>query len=122
MSAFIFVQKQFTTQKGSLQENTDISIALKSITRDARAADVITIVDDKTIAFELSPDETVTYTLTDGIITKNNSNYIYDIDTFLVEKETSSKFKITIKGNSGKETSTQIVQRGGESNEENDED
>lgn len=122
MSAFVFVQKQFVTQKGSLQENTDISIALKSITRDARLAEDFETSEDQLtlrliISDEDEDEDIITYTLKNNILKRDTTNYIYDINAFKVESVGEHKFIVTIKSESDKEISTEIVIRGEITNE-----
>lgn len=113
MSALVFVQKQFVSQKGSLQENTDISIALKSITRDARVATAFEVPNDKTLIITKDSGATVTYSLKDTILQRDNVNYIFNVANFIVTNKGKNKFNVLIESKSRMNISTEIVLRGG---------
>ena len=134
MGIFIFMQKKSDSQKDEVKGLSDITIALKSITKDIRFAE--TGDDDESkkpvetsenepfnYLFIRTTDGPVTYELKDDILMKNNSKYIYDVQKFeaIPDTDNDNKIDIYIKSKSGKEVSTEIVLRGGATDDEPDE-
>lgn len=116
MSLFVFIQNKSTSQKEEVSGLNDITLALKSITKDIRYAENVEIDNGKLIISfpeyeEPKPD--VVYELKDNILMKDNTKYIYDVEKFHAEKVEKS-ITIEIKSKSGKERKTNIVLRGGQ--------
>lgn len=117
MSIFIFMQKKSDSQKDEVSGLSDITIALKSITKDIRYADDVEI-GDSTLTIK-QPDKTVEYHLnsTEHVLVKDNTNYIYDVQQFTAEMKESTVF-ISMTSKSGKTLDTEIVLRGGSESDE----
>lgn len=112
----IFTQKQFQTQSDDANHLTDITIAMKEITKDVRTLELIipessTEVHEK-IEFVDGADYKV-YELVDDVLYKNNHPYIYDIQTFKIEFEDKDYEAITIEIRSvtGQQLETTLVVR-----------
>lgn len=105
MGIHIFIQKQYKSQSESAHHLTDVTIVAKAITKDIRMYDVKEAIDSK-IEFIGGP----TYELVDDIITKDDSNYIYEIDTFEVN-QLDDKITLKVMSISGKNIETEIIIR-----------
>lgn len=100
----LYVQKQYRVQsEGSLQL-TDITIAVKEITRDVRSQDIEEVYPEK---IKFSENE---YELVDEILQKNGANYIFDVDHFFVQ-QTENSIILEIRSKLGKEIKTELTLR-----------
>lgn len=99
IAIFIFTQKQFQTQSEDAHHLTDITIAMKEITKDIRAYELnIPASPEKTqdeIVF-IDGSNYKTYALDEEILLKNASPYIYDVKKFEVKFDENDHDIITI--------------------------
>jgi len=103
----IYTQKQFQTQSDQALKLTDVTIAMKEITKDIRSKDIdYWDEDDQKLKFE---DEKY-YQLIDETLFKNGSPYIYDIEVFHVEI-VEDEVTIEIESESGQQLETTLVVR-----------
>lgn len=116
ISLFVFIQSKSTSQKEEVSGLNDITLALKSITKDIRYADDVETGDNYLKIFfpeSEEPKQDVIYELRDSILMKDNTKYIYNVKTFNTSREEKT-ITIEIKSKSGKGRNTEIVLRGGE--------
>ncbi|HLS36047.1 MAG TPA: prepilin-type N-terminal cleavage/methylation domain-containing protein [Bacillota bacterium] len=107
----VVVQKQFKSQTTSTEQLTDITIAMKSITKELRLAEEVSA-NESELLIQLAPDEQVSYVLQEDTLQRNDSDYIHEIKNFFVEKRDNNKVYISIESETGKQLETEIVGRG----------
>lgn len=116
VSTQMMIQNQYKTQTDNTEKLTDITIAMKSITRDLRSAETVNISDDHT---SIKINNEIEYKLIGETLQKNGMNYLYDITRFQVKEneDVNGKIEILIKSNNGKLLKTEIVLREGDVDE-----
>src|SRR5690625_2453101 len=75
----VVVQKQFKSQTTSTEQLTDITIAMKSITKELRLAEEVSA-NESELLIQLAPDEQVSYVLQEDTLQRNDSDYIHEIN------------------------------------------
>src|SRR5699024_10480347 len=100
-------QKQFQDQSDQALKLTDVTIAMKEITKDIRSQD-ITEWYDEDLKLEFSSGKY--YQLIDDTLFKSGSPYIYDIEVFHVELD-DDEITIEIKSESGQQIETTLMVR-----------
>jgi len=111
VSIHILIQKQYSSQSESAQQLTDVTIAVKAITKDIRSLDIdYKNRNSSTITFtngtQYSLDEN------SNILKKNDVDYIYEIKNFNVDIDQNKKSVILkIESVSGKNIETEIIIR-----------
>lgn len=122
MGIFIFMQKKSDSQKDEIKGLSDITVALKSITKDIRYAEKSKdiVAEEDYLEINKADGKTVIYKRDNNILMKNNTNYIYDVEMFNIENNNGT-VTIQIESKSGKTIGTEIVLRGGDENSEEDE-
>lgn len=109
----IFIQNQYNTQSADVKGLTDITVAMRAITKDIRSADMVETYEDfKQLIISVEGKET-SYRFKNEILEKNGDPYIYDLEDFEVTSE-ASKIKIKMISLTGKQAITEIAIRGGE--------
>lgn len=111
-TSHIFIQNQYNSQSTDVKQLTDITIVMKSITKDIRSADVVETSEDYKQLILTNDHQTTTYTFEDNLLMKNNVPYVRELESFEV-KTADKKITIAIKQQAGKEVKTEIVKRGG---------
>lgn len=112
ISILIVIQKQYSSNTESTKQLTDISIAMKSITRDLRSAELVNIPNDYSLEIEHANGKEISYQLHGRVLQKNSSNYLYEIAHFKVEED-NNKITVEIENIKGKKLRTEIVVREG---------
>ncbi|MBO1003383.1 PilW family protein [Pseudogracilibacillus auburnensis] len=111
ISIHILIQNQYSNQSKDTKYLTDITIAVKVITKDIRSADVIVVGDhENSITIQKNNGDVTTYALENNVLKKNEANYIFEIITFEVVKD-GHKIYLEIESESGKKIKTEIVMR-----------
>lgn len=100
----VYTQKQYRVQTETALQLTDITIAVKEITRDIRSQDLVAVSNKK---IEFSENK---YELVGEILRKNDADYIYDIEDFTVT-QTEDSIHLAIRSKLGKEISTELSLR-----------
>lgn len=108
----IFVQNQYNNQSAGVKQLTDITIAVKAITKDIRSADQIEISEDFSEITLIIDGDPTSYLFEKDTLKKDGHPYIYELEKFEVQQE-DSKISLTLENQSGKEIKTEIVMRGG---------
>lgn len=111
MSIHIYTQKQFIDQSEQAHNLTDVTIAMKVITKDFRTHDLIEFEADEATVLEFEDGNK--YEFKNDILYRNDGPYLYEVADFYVEKddELADVYYIYIKGKNGKELDTQIAVR-----------
>lgn len=108
----IFIQNQYNSQSTDVKELTDITIAMRAITKDIRSAHhVETPEGSKKMIIKIG-DQTTSYLFEDNILKRNGAPYIYELEDFEAIYY-DSKIQLKITSQTGKEVETEIVMRGG---------
>src|SRR5699024_2493140 len=81
----VFIQKQYKSQSADVQNLTDITIAIKKITKDIRTAEVgeIEVLNDYSLHFSEREIKYV-WDKETKILKENNVDYIHEIEDFNV--------------------------------------
>lgn len=108
----VMVQKQFKDKLRDTEQLTDVTIAMKAITKELRLAEEVTIHADNHLKIRQPGDEMIEYSLQDDILKRNNEDYIYEMEGFFIEEIDSGKVYILLESKSGKKIDTKIVIRG----------
>lgn len=109
----IFIQNQYNNQSTDVKGLTDITIAMRAITKDIRSADEIETTEDSKKLIITGGGVETSYYFKENILEKNGVPYIYDLEDFEA-KSNDSKIQLKIVSKSGKKAETEIVIRGGE--------
>lgn len=111
MNVFLFVQKQYQGQSEDAKQLTDVTIAIKSITRDIRMAEEneIKVEDKHTIKFTEREIEYV-WDEDSNILKKDDVNYIYEVENFSVQRF-ENRIELEITSLRDKSIKTEIVIR-----------
>lgn len=103
----IYTQNQFQSQSEQSKKLTDVTIAMKEITKDIRSNTIDSWdADDKKLQFS----DGKYYQLIDDTLFKSGSPYIYDIKVFNVERE-GNEVSIEIESITGQQIDTTLVER-----------
>lgn|SRR5699024_4318674 len=105
ISIQIYTQKQFQNQSEQALKLTDITIAMKEITKDIRSQDI-----KSWDATKIEFSDGKYYELTGDTLSKNGSPYIYDIEVFRIEIN-DDEVVIEIESKSGQQIETQLMMR-----------
>src|SRR5690625_3923974 len=108
----IFIQNQSNTQSADVKGLTDITVAMRAITKDIRSDDMVETSEDfKQLIISVEGKETA-YHFENEILKKNRILYIYDMEYIEVTSE-ASKIKLKMISLTGKREITEIVIWGG---------
>lgn len=109
----IYTQKQFISQSEQAHNLTDITIAMKVITKDFRTHDIIEFEADEVTVLEFKDGNK--YEFKEGSLYRNDAAYIYDVAEFYVRKDDKldGLYTIYIENMNGKHLETEIAVRGG---------
>lgn len=109
----IFTQKQFQTQTEDAQRLTDVTIAMKEITKDIRSRDVQFMESSDIPYQELNFADGKTYKLENDVLLKDNHPYIYYVKEFDIEfsKDSADDISIYIESITGQQIETTLVVR-----------
>lgn len=116
MGIHIFVQKQYNSQSTDAKQLTDVTIAIKSITRDIRMAELNEIDVSNNITLNFT-DRNINYVWDKEreILQKNNSDYIFNVVKFHVSPngrlEKDESIELEIKSTTGQRIETEIIIR-----------
>src|SRR5690625_69530 len=111
MGIQITVQKQFQTQTKKAEQLIDLTIAMKSITKDLRAAREIEVPSENHLRIKDMAGQIVEYTLENEVLQRNHSHYIYKVNRFFVEERENDKILIFVESETGKKLETEIMLR-----------
>ncbi len=109
----IFIQNQYNSQSTEVKGLTDITIAMRAITKDIRSANEVEISEDFKQLIITIEGEATTYHFENNMLKKNGVPYIYDLEDFETIYN-DSKIKLKLISLSGKKAETEIVMRGAE--------
>lgn len=84
---------------------------MKSITKDLRSAEGITIPNDRYLIIENFSENDVEYILEDNILKRNGSSYVYELKSFYVEEKEEKIVFIKLESESGKILETEVAIR-----------
>lgn len=107
----LFIQNQYNDQSTDVKQLTDLTLAMKSITKDIRSANVVEDSENHKQLTLTDDHKTTTYVFEDNMLKKNNLPFVHELEHFEVKKD-AAKITITIKQQSGREVRTEIVRRG----------
>lgn len=112
-SVLINGQAQYNKQSGKNQELSDISYALKVVTKEIRKSGNVSVTSN-TLSITGSDSVIVVYAYSaaDKAITKDGTPYFNNIEGFTVS-ETNNVISIEIIGQKNKTVSTKIAERSG---------
>lgn len=108
MSIHVLVQKQYSSQKADAQQLTDITIAVKEITRDVRMYEIGSVVTNEKIEF--IDGNKYEYDAENNVLQKNDVNYIYEIKRFKIERN-GDKILLEIESTAAQKINTEIIIR-----------
>lgn len=103
----IYTQKQFQDQSEQALKLTDVTIAMKEITKDIRSQDIPSWYDED---LKLEFPSGKYYQLIDDTLFKSGSPYIYEVEVFHVKID-DDEVTIEIKSESGQQIETTLVVR-----------
>lgn len=111
----VFTQKQFKEQSGQAKNVTDITIAMKVITKDFRTHELMPLTDEE--VRQISFENGNSYYFENNILYRNGGPYIYEVANFYVKKddEFDGLYTIYIESLTGQKLETEIAVRGGDS-------
>lgn len=114
----IFIQNQYNSQSTEVKELTDVTVAMRAITKDIRSAEGIIDSENPKELILVFEEGNVSYLFENETLKKNGTSYIYELEDFeAVYNDPNIQLKIV--SQSGKEAKTEIVLRkGDESNEQ----
>lgn len=109
----IFIQNQYNSQSTEVKELTDVTVAMRAITKDIRSTEgIINSENPQEIRLDIR-DETISYLFENETLKKNGVPYIYELEDFEVIQDDDSKIRLKIVSKSGKKVETEIVIRKG---------
>lgn len=111
ISIQVIIQNQYKKEMKNTGQLTDITIAMKSITKDLRSAKDITIPNDRYLIIENFSENDVEYILEDNILKRNGSSYVYELKSFYVEEKEEKIVFIKLESESGKILETEVAIR-----------
>lgn len=111
ISIQVIIQNQYKKEMKNTSQLTDITIAMKSITKDLRSAKDITIPNDRYLIIENFSENDVEYILEDNILKRNGSSYVYELKSFYVEEKEEKIVFIKLESESGKILETEVAIR-----------
>lgn len=111
VSIQVIIQNQYKKEMKNTSQLTDITIAMKSITKDLRSAEGITIPNDRYLIIENFSENDVEYILEDNILKRNGSSYVYELKSFYVEEKEEKIVFIKLESESGKILETEVAIR-----------
>lgn len=90
-SLLIFVQKQYSSQTESAKQLTDVTIAVKAITKDMRMHDIDRekTTSEKIVFKDINAGNEIIYehNATEKLIKKNDGAFIYEVEVFEINIE-----------------------------------
>jgi len=111
----VFTQKQYKEQSEKAKNVTDITIAMKVITKDFRTHDLTNLTDEEVT--QISFENGNSYRFENNILYRNDGPYIYEVANFYVKKdnEFDGLYTVYIESMTGEKLETEIAVRGGNS-------
>lgn len=112
-SVHIFIQNQYNSQSTEVKELTDVTIAMRSITKDIRSANqIVDSENPKELILEYGEDiEDISYLFENKTLKRNGAPYIHELEDFeAIYNDPTIELKIV--SQSGKKVETEIVLRG----------
>src|SRR5699024_5519172 len=83
---FVTFHKQYNSQSDVVRDITNVSKAAQTITKNIRSAIAVKINETNDSISIIQPDQTITYTLVDDNLEKDNVIYLRKIKHFYVNK------------------------------------
>lgn len=105
IAIYLYVQNQFQQQAEQSHQLTDVTIAMKEITKDIRSREILEW-DEARLTFT----DGKTYELHQDVLFRNDAPYIYKVDRFVIEM-IEDELSIEIISLNGQEISTTLIVR-----------
>lgn len=105
IAIYLYVQNQFQQQSEQSHQLTDVTIAMKEITKDIRSREILEW-DEARLTFT----DGKTYELHQDVLFRNDAPYIYKVDRFVIEM-IEDELSIEIISLNGQEISTTLIVR-----------
>lgn len=115
MGVFLTFNKQYSEQSDEIRDLTNISTGLQAITKNIRSATEVEINETNDTIKITQSNRTITYTLENGNIVKDNVIFLRHIENFEAKEIEEGKFSLEIKASGKQKVKTTIaLRKGGE--------